>query len=170
MKLDRRQFVLAAPLLLGSASLTAQERAASEPQDLTVRGRIICLTEELQKLYQVVPDCDTRGHVFTLKTGAGQYYPLLPTDSAAAVWLDERYRQRELQVVARRFPPNNFLEVIKFQAWRDSKLYDLDYYCIVCNISTHKPGPCECCQDPVEFREVLVTEDHQSPGTTPPPK
>jgi hypothetical protein len=159
MKLDRRQFAFAAPLLLGSAaSLAAQERAAGEPQDITVRGRIVCLTEELQKLYQVLPDCATRGHVYTLKTGTGQYYPLLPTDSAAAVWLDERYRQRELQVVARRFPPNEFIEVIKYQAWRDGKLYDLEYHCVVCNISVHKPGPCECCQDPVEFREVPAQE------------
>jgi hypothetical protein len=155
MKLARRQFALAAPLLLGSAAgFAAQERAVGEPQDITVRGRIVCLTEELQKLYQVLSDCGTRGHVYALKTDTGQYYPLLPTDSAAAVWLDERYRQRELQVVARRFPPNDFIEVIKYQAWRDGKLYDLEYHCVVCNISVHKPGPCECCQDPVEFREV----------------
>jgi hypothetical protein len=154
MKLDRRQFVSATPLLLGAAVTAEAQTPSAGPEDIRVRGRIVCLTEELQRLYQVQPDCETRGHVYAVKTAAGQYYPLLPTDSAAAVWLDARYRERELQVTGRRFPQTFFIEVIKYQSWRDNKLYDLDYYCIVCNISTHKPEACVCCQDPVEFREL----------------
>lgn len=155
MKLDRRQFVSVAPLLF-AATVTAEAQAptAAAPEDIRVRGRVVCLTEELQRLHQVQPDCETRGHVYALKTTEGQYYPLLPTDSAAAVWLDARYRERELQVTARRFPQTSFIEVIKYQSWRDNKLYNLDYYCAVCNISTHKPEACVCCQDPVEFREL----------------
>jgi hypothetical protein len=119
-----------------------------------LRGRVICLTEELTKLYQVVSDCENRGHAYTLKADDGKLHPFLPTDSAAAVWMDERYRQRDLQVTARIFPEGSFIEVIKFQSWRDGKLHDLYYYCDVCAISTHKPGPCDCCQDPVQFRET----------------
>lgn len=156
MKLDRRQFVMTAPLLLSATAVTEAQTTTetAKAQDIRVRGRIVCLTEELQKLYQVQPDCDTRGHVYAVKTSAGEMFPLLPTDSAAAVWLDQRYRERELQVTARRFPQTSFIEVIKYQSWRANKLYDLDYYCIICNISTHKPEACVCCQDPVEFREL----------------
>ncbi len=158
MKPDRRKFIATSLLSAGAFSLPAPAQDRSNPseeaQTVSLRGRVVCLTEELQKLYQVLPDCETRGHVYTLKTGEGKLYPFLPVDTAAAVWMDERYRQRELQVTARLFPQTKFIEVIKLQSWRNGKLHDLYYFCDVCNISTHKPGPCECCQEPVEFRET----------------
>ncbi len=67
--------------------------------------------------------------------------------------MDQRYRQRELNIIARPFPETSHVEVIRFQSWLNGQLHDLDYFCDVCMISTHKPGPCECCQDPVVFRE-----------------
>jgi hypothetical protein len=120
---------------------------------------VICLTEELQKPYQINPDCDARGHVYTLKTAEGKLYPFLPVDTAAAIWNDERFRQRDLQITARTFPNTDFIEVIRLQSWRDGKLHNLYYFCDVCSISSHKPGPCECCQEPYEFRET-PSEDH----------
>ncbi len=164
MKTDRRRFIASSLLTVGAASVTASAREISrsgEARDVSLRGRIICLTEELQRLYQVLPDCDHRGHVYTLKTGDGKLYPLLPTDPAAAVWMDQRYRVRDLQVTARTFPEGPYLEIIKYQSWRFGKLHDLYYFCDVCMISTHKPGPCECCQEPVQFRETPADENGQ---------
>jgi hypothetical protein len=158
MKTDRRQFI--ASSLLSAGALSVPIRAAGsghpsdEPKNVSLRGRIVCLTEEFEKLYQVIPDCENRGHVYTLKTADGKLYPLLPVDTAAAVWMDERFRQRELQVTGRIFPQGSFIEVFRLQSWRSGKLHDLYYFCDVCMISTHKPGPCECCQDPVQFRET----------------
>ncbi|MFN0084602.1 MAG: hypothetical protein ACKVX9_04375 [Blastocatellia bacterium] len=153
MLFDRRQFIASSMLTAGA--LAAPGRA-DQAQTLSLRGRVVCLTEELQKSYQITPSCDSRGHLYALKTADGSYSPFLPIDTAAAVWMDERYRTRDLQVTARPFPQNNFIEVIRFQSWVDGKLHDLDYYCDVCAISSHKPGPCECCQDPVVFRELPI--------------
>jgi hypothetical protein len=163
MKVSRREFTGAA--ILSSAALSvsasAQEKASGDaPDNVVIRGRVVCLTEEYERLYKVVADCGHRGHVYALRTSAGRLYPFLPTDAAAAVFLDQRYRERELQVTARLFPQGNFIEVIKLQSWRDGQAYNLGYYCEVCNIWTHKPGPCECCQEPVQFRETL-TEPNQ---------
>ena len=162
MKPDRRRFIASSLLTAGALALPASAqdgaqggmKSSGEAQTASLRGRVICLTEELQKPYQIIPDCETRGHVYTLKTAEGKLYPFLPTDSAAAIWLDERVRQRDLQVTTRIFPATDFIEVIKLQSWRDGKLNDLYYYCVVCNITSHKPGPCRCCQEPVEFRET----------------
>lgn len=150
MRSERRQFIVGA---LALASPLPFSPASAGPRTIAVRGKIICLTEELARLYEVIPDCDDRGHLYAVRTAAGETYPLLPVDAAAAVWMDERYRQRELNVVARIFPQGPHLEVIKYQSFKDGQLHDLDYFCDVCMISTHKPGPCECCQDPVVFRE-----------------
>ncbi|MEP7271689.1 MAG: hypothetical protein ABI882_09285 [Acidobacteriota bacterium] len=130
-------------------------RPPEEPETVTLRGRVVCLTEEYAKSYKVAADCGHRGHIYTLKTAGNRLYPFLPTDSAAAVFTDERFRERELNVTARLFPQSSFIEVITIQSWRDGKLHDLGYFCEVCNIWTHKPGPCDCCQDPVVFKETL---------------
>ncbi|MCI0336103.1 MAG: hypothetical protein L0226_00860 [Acidobacteria bacterium] len=164
MKPNRRQFIASSLLSAGALSLqvSAQDKTKSsaEAQTISLRGRVVCMTEELQKLYQVIADCDIRGHVYTLKTNDDKFYPFLPVDIAAAVWMDERYRQRDLQVTGRIFPQGQFIEVIRFQSWNNGKLHDLYYFCDVCQISSHKPGPCDCCQDPFQFRETPATEEN----------
>ena len=164
MKPDRRRFIASSLLTAGALSFpsTAQDKAkpSGEAQTVSLRGKVICLTEELQKPYQIITDCETRGHVYSLKTAAGKFHPFLPVDTAAAIWMDERFRQRDLQVTARVFPAIDFIEVIKLQSWRDGKLHDLYYFCDICSISSHKPGPCECCQEPVEFRETPAEDNN----------
>src|SRR5262245_29768378 len=164
MKSDRRRFIASSLLSAGALSFPASAQDKTKPSGeahtMSLRGKVICLTEELQKLYQIIPDCETRGHVYALKTASGQYHPFLPVDTAAAIWMDERFRRRDLQVTARTFPATDFIEVIKLQSWRDGKLYDLYYFCDICYISSHKPGPCECCQEPVEFRETPAEENN----------
>lgn len=164
MGYGRRQFLASSLIAAGGISTAGHAASAEtpgkneEPKVLPLRGRVVCLTEEYQKPYQLSPDCEARGHVYTLKTEQQIYYPFLPTDTAAAVWMDERYRNRDLQITVRLFPQTNFIEVIKFQSLKNGKLYDLYYYCDICAITAHKPGACECCQEPVEFRETPAGE------------
>lgn len=162
MTTERRHFI--ATVLLATGALAAPAQAQSknklldDGKNITLRGRVVCVTEELQQSFQLTPDCATRGHVYALRTLDDQLHPFLPTDLAAALWLDARVRDRELQITARPFPRTDFVEVIKLQSWRFGKLCDLDYYCDVCNVATHKPGPCVCCQEPVQFRETPAAD------------
>jgi hypothetical protein len=160
MKTDRRRFIASSLLSAGAFSLPVRAHS-DETKPVSLRGRIVCLTEELQQPYQVIPDCETRGHIYALKDVDAKFYPILPVDTAAAVWMDERYRQRELQLTGRLFPQGSFIEVFRFQSWVKDKLHDLYYYCDVCSITSHKPGPCECCQAPVEFRETPADSSSQ---------
>lgn len=158
MKSPRREFLAAAAFALSAASIPTQAQEiphqSEDARDVSLRGRVVCLTEELDKRFKVLPDCDNRGHVYSLKTADGKLHPFLPTDTAAAIWMDERFRQRELQVAARSFPGTNFIEVIKLQSWKSGQLHDLYYFCDICYITAFKPGPCECCQEPIDFRET----------------
>lgn len=168
MNSDRRQFISSSLFAAGMFSFPSPvpekvkdgEKASGETQILSLRGKAGCVTEELQKSYQIAPDCEKRGHVYALKTVDGKFYPFLPVDTAAAVWMDERVRERDLQVTARIFPGIDFIEAIKFQSWREGKLHDIYYFCDVCSIRSHKPGPCECCQEPFEFRETPADDNH----------
>ena len=164
MKPGRRQFIASSLLAAGAFPFPASAQDGTKPsgeaKTVSLRGKVVCLTEELEKLYQIAPDCNTRGHVYTLKTAEGKFYPFLPVDTAAAIWMDERFRQRDLQVTARIFPATDFIEVIKLQSWRNGKLHDLYYFCDICYITAHKPGSCECCQEPVEFRETPAEDNN----------
>src|SRR5262245_5737454 len=127
MNSDRRQFISSSLFAVGVFSFPAPaqdgvkggEKASGETHILSLRGKAGCITEEFQKLYQITPECEKRGHVYTLKTADGKFYPFLPVDTAAAVWMDERVRERDLQVTARIFPGTDFIEAIKFQSWRE---------------------------------------------------
>lgn len=154
MKPDRRQFIAASMLTAAALPRTIRGQESPAASIVALRGRITCLTETLAQTHKLTPECDTRGHVYALKTDEGTFHPLLPTNSSAAVWMDWRFRTRELQLTVRRFPATDFVEVVKFQSWVGNKLHDLYYYCDTCAITANKPGPCDCCQAPVEFRET----------------
>lgn len=143
------------PLMAGAQD---KPKAADASQKVALRGRVVCLAEEFARLYNTKPDCEHRGHLYGLKAADGHLYSFLPTDSATAIYEDPRIRERELQVTARPFPNSSFIEVIKLQSLREGKLYDLYYFCEVCNIESHKPGACDCCHAPTEFREELAEE------------
>jgi hypothetical protein len=52
-------------------------------------------------------------------------------------------------------------------------VYDLHYYCTVCNIESVTPGPCVCCQDEVELKERPLrnrARDAEQHGATRPTK
>ncbi len=162
MKSHRREFIAATLLSVGALPMSAQaqDKQTDDAKDVSLRGKIVCLTEELDKRFNVLPNCDDQHHVYSLKTSDGKIHPLLPTETAAAVWLDERFRQRDLQITARSFPDTNHIEVIKIQSWISAQLHDLYYYCDICAITAFKPQACECCQEPVEFRETLTKNNN----------
>jgi hypothetical protein len=156
MQDSRRKFIealLAAPTLPFLAQ--AQEQSV-EFKPVVLRGRIVNLADALQSQVKLEAE---RGTIYCLKTAEGKLHPILPTDLAAAIYDDERFRQRELQVTARAFPELSFLEVIKLQSVKWGRVFDLTYYCRVCEIRTHKGGACACCQDPLEFSEEPAKEN-----------
>jgi hypothetical protein len=40
------------------------------------------------------------------------------------------------------------------QSIREGKLYDIYYFCELCNVRAYAPGPCPCCRNELEFRET----------------
>lgn len=147
---DRRQFI-EAMLALPALPLLAQ--AGDKITPVILRGRVVSLAAEFALRHQITLETAQRGVIYCLKTADSKLYPFLPTDTSAAIYDDERFRQRELQVTARAFPDFQLIEVIKLQSVKWGRVFDLFYFCVVCNISAHKPGPCECCQDPMVLHE-----------------
>src|SRR5262245_27848210 len=126
--------------------------AAEAPETRKIRGELVCLLEEVQKRYgaQVPP---VHEHLTGLKAEDGALYTIVRTPGAVALWKDPRFSGRTLLITGRLFPRSSLLEAYRTDWIHDGKVYDVYYWCEVCSIRGLDPGPCACCQGPVELRE-----------------
>ncbi|HLG15767.1 MAG TPA: hypothetical protein VJH03_14870 [Blastocatellia bacterium] len=169
---------------LQSRSLALQTGNDDRLPLVILRGRVSCVTGETTQETRAqqtgallaVNDCSTAGTRYELSMSSGVVYSCSPADAMTAMFSDPRIRERELQVTARANASNE-LEIIKIRAVRDGKLYDVFYFCDVCNITAYAPGPCACCRREYELKEVPAqisdlglrdaesAKDHPSPQT-----
>jgi hypothetical protein len=125
-------------------------RAGSREMEL--RGRVVCLPEEMHRIYQT--DLPTNHeHLYGFKTTNGVYYALLRTKLSEALFADPRLRDKELLLTGNLLPKSQIFDVTKMKSIRNGVVCDLYYYCDICAIKTVAPGPCVCCQAPVELVE-----------------
>lgn len=117
-----------------------------------VRGRALCLDSSGRPSDSLFASDET-SRQFGFASNDGKLYKFLPADTMTAMFTDARVRQRELQITARLLARDE-LELIKVQSVKDGKLYDIFYFCEVCNIKAYAPGLCPCCRNELEFRET----------------
>jgi|SRR5437667_11673421 len=133
----------------------ASPRQAShhaDSREVELRGKVVCLPEEMHKVYQT--DLPTNHeHIYGFKTTNGVYYTLLRTKLSEALFADQRLREKELLLTGNVLPKSQILDVTKMRSIRNGVVNDLYYYCDICAIRTVAPGPCVCCQAPVELVE-----------------
>lgn len=140
-------------VVVALASLTlAQSMAAQDRAFAILRGRAVCL-DAFDKPVDSPFACSETNPRFGFASKDGKLYRFPRTDSMITVFTDSRVRERELQITAR-LRESNQLETIKVQSVKDGKLYDIYYFCDICNIRAYTPGLCPCCRNELEFRET----------------
>jgi len=146
--------VLMCAALLVSAPISAQpiQIQSSEQSLIVVRGHAVCL-DSLGRDAESLLGCTEANHHFGFETKSGKLYKFLSSDPMTPIFTDSRVRQRELQISAR-LHAGDQLEIIKVQSVKEGKLYDVFYFCEVCNITAYVPGLCPCCRAELEFRET----------------
>ncbi len=144
--------------------------APALPQDLPKpdafdrKGRLVCLLEEMKDRHgvQIAP---IHEHVLGFRVegkvpeSGFRYYTVLRTRIAEGLFVDKRFKDRDLRLLGQVFPGSAVLEVGRYQWWKDGKLQDVFYWCEVCSIKSSDPGTCACCQAMVELREEPSKED-----------
>ena len=144
------QIASAADRVQNASSGQTNLHAGSRETEL--RGKVVCLPEEMHRVYQT--DLPTNHeHIYGLKTTNGIYYMLLRTKLSEALFADQRLREKELLLTGNVLPKSQIFDVTKMNSIRNGVVYDLYYYCEICVIKTVAPGPCVCCQAPVELVE-----------------
>lgn len=131
-------------------SLLVVGESDSVNKEVVVRGSVVCVDESGSEI-----SCHGDDRLFALRTADGNQLFLLPEDPNSRMFEDERLRQREVEI--RGWPRGkNRLEIIKVHSVKDGQLFDIHYFCSVCNIKAFVGGLCWCCQEEFEFREVSV--------------
>jgi rubrerythrin len=129
----------------------AQENKKASPPQVVLQGRVACLDESGHRL-----DAEKNGNqanpVYELLTRNGKRYKFSPDDLMVPIFTESRVRKMELQITAL-LHENDLLELIKVLAIKEGKLYDIYYFCDLCNITAYGPGPCPCCFEPLIFIE-----------------
>lgn len=141
------------------AGSAEQGNSSDSPRELTLRGRVVCILEEIQKQFGAGVAAE-HDHLwgFQSKSQNGKIYTLAETRLSEALFLDERLREKELIIKGRVFPKTQVLEATKIQSVQDGKVYDLYYYCDICSITTVTPRECSCCRGPVRLVEELLED------------
>ena len=86
----------------------------------------------------------------------------LPDGSTVELELDEGLdlTMRDPQLAKRLWEVRGTLQdggriaVEKIFTVKDGELHRVTYYCEICHITTHEPGPCMCCQGVTDLREL----------------
>jgi hypothetical protein len=135
------------------ASLAAGARApAAPPEQVLIRGRAACLDDAGERR-AVGAKCDDHpSGGWAIESEGGVLHRLSPGDSRVAMLGDVRVRSHELQIVAWHYDDGH-LAIVHLYTVIDGKLHDPYYYCPICAIRAHAPGPCWCCGRPLELRD-----------------
>jgi hypothetical protein len=151
------------PLLIAFVAPLPFSQAAVAPQTesrdhtlMVLRGRVVCLDANSKPLDSVL-GCNGPGIRYAFLDKDGVRHDVSATDANAAIFTDVRVRQRDLQITAQ-LTAKHQLELIRVQSIREGKLYDLYYFCELCNIRAYAPGLCPCCRNEMEFRETPATD------------
>lgn len=148
--------------LFVSALLVAagEPKPAGLPQAVELRGRVVCLAEEMHRLHDA-PLPTNHEHLWGFQAADRRLYTLLRGRYSEAIFLDERVRQKELLVKARLFPETRILEITGIRSIKDGVVQDLYYYCEICAIKGVSPEICACCQGPVELVEKPLKDSSE---------
>ena len=161
-----RKFILFTPLLIIIGFILIGAKTTTEnpkPQDVKLKGNILCLVEEMKTLYNVELDGEHQ-HLYGFKTDEDKYFTLLQTPLSKALFVDKRLHEKDLIINGRVFPNSQLLDVLCFMSIRDGVVHELYYYCDTCYIRTVAPGNCDCCQAPVVLMEKPLNSDSLIPS------
>lgn len=131
-------------LILAANSLVRPEN----PAQLSLQGRVECADESGTPV-----ECRQDSVRFAFASDDGARYRFVDSDSKTVMFRDQRVREKLLFMTAW-LREENKIEIIKVYSIREGRLYDIHYFCEVCNITAYGGGPCWCCQDEFELREI----------------
>jgi hypothetical protein len=119
------------------------------------QGKIVPLADLLAKAKTPI-DADAAPYLLVLQAENGKLYPLIKDEGSRMFYKDAKLLNRPMRLTARGIPHSSFLQVIQVHSLVKGKLHDVYYWCDICVIKRYEAGICDCCGDPMVFREEPV--------------
>jgi len=145
-------FIASTPLLLAPFVRSAPEQT---PQEFA--GKVVPLSEQLEKLGAKL-DKDAAPYWLALAAEDGKTYPLIKDAGSRMFFKDPKMLKRQVQLTGRVVGNVKMLQVLSVRTVVNGKLHEPYYWCDLCKIKRFEPGPCDCCNAPLEFREEPVAK------------
>ena len=123
------------------------------PETVTLRGKVLMLTEALEARSwgsRPIPTRRPSKPSFWLTMEPSPRCLRMQT-SRACSWMSV-CADRNARVIGRRHPGLPYLQVVTIEVESDGKLRTPEYFCDVCTISVYYPQICPCCQGPMVLR------------------
>jgi hypothetical protein len=122
-------------------------------ETVTLRGKVLLLTDALKARGPgLEADAEPIAKQVVLLSKDGTITPLFSDETSRALFMDERLRNRNGQIVGRRFAGVPYLQVVTIQVESEGRLRTPEYFCDVCTISVRYPQICPCCQGHMELQ------------------
>ncbi len=125
-------------------------------ENLLISGKIVWLADAMQRLFGVPTVSEARKRMLALETDDGKLFPLAEDLRGRSFRKDERLRQEEITLLARRYEGAPVVQVVRIFERDGNQLRELDYWCEICAIAMFEDKPCDCCQEPIELRRRAV--------------
>jgi hypothetical protein len=118
---------------------------------VTLTGRVVELATVLKES-GLACDAEPVAKQVVLRSNDGAIIPLLSDEASRALFLDERLRNRPIEIQGRRHAGLPYLQVVSFRVNDHGQWRTPEYFCEVCTISVRYPQICPCCQGKMELR------------------
>jgi hypothetical protein len=127
--------------------------SSRKAEDVTLKGKAVTLAAALKRAkVEIRVDPEPIAKQIVLVGEDGAITPLLSDEASRALFLDERLRDRPVEIRGKRFRGVPYVQVITFKIEEDGRFQTPEYYCNICTISVRFPQICPCCQGPMELR------------------
>lgn len=149
-------FLVATAVLPPLCRAEPQETRETQPvphETLTVRGRVVWLSEAITRLHGIQTVPESRDRTLALETDAGELYPIVEDIRGRAFRRDERLRKMNVELLARRYRGSPMLQIIRVYELTKDRKFEIDYWCEICAIVMFELKECDCCQGPIELRQ-----------------
>ncbi len=121
-----------------------------------IRGRVVWLADAFEKQFGITTVPEVAEHNLAILTPDGALLPLVENLRGRAFRKDPQLRAMELEILARRYEKQPFVQIVKIVEIDGDQRFEIDYWCDVCAIIMFEKGPCACCQDENRLRRRLV--------------
>lgn len=140
-------------LTLAAASAAAAVPVSGEAGEDVVRLRGTLVPAEKAA---PAPDHDRSEHdsdAFAFESPDGERFRVTVEGDHWHILNDPQLAER-LWELEGRWLADGLFAARKIFTVKDGDLYEVTYYCEICNIVSYRPGRCMCCQQDVELREI----------------